>query len=104
MAGYPRRRESDIKAKIEGYTLVPNEQAHQRAHTSPHEVSTPVTNPTPLVNVPMAPIPTIPAAMPIVDETMYETTTAGNKAKEEVSQGTQEIKKGSGFSVKGGGS
>ena len=28
--GYPRQRESDIKAKIEGYTSVPNEQAHHR--------------------------------------------------------------------------
>ena len=31
MAGYPQRRESDIKAKIEGYTSVPNEQAHHRS-------------------------------------------------------------------------
>ena len=71
---------------------------------SPHEVSTPVTNPTPLIYVPMAPIPTKPAATPIVDKTMHETTTAGNEAKEEVSQGTQEIKKGSGCSIEGGGS
>ena len=28
--GYPQLRESDIKAKIEGYTLVSNEQAHQQ--------------------------------------------------------------------------
>ena len=28
--GYLQQIESDIKAKIEGYTLVPNEQAHQQ--------------------------------------------------------------------------
>ena len=28
--GYLQQGESDIRAKIEGYTLVPNEQAHQR--------------------------------------------------------------------------
>ena len=38
MAGYPRRRESDIKAKIEGYTSVPNEQAHHRSKGSAEQM------------------------------------------------------------------
>ena len=71
---------------------------------SPHEVSMPITNPPPLVYFPMAPTPTKPTAMPIVDETMHEMTTAGNEAKEEVNQGTQEIEKRSRCSVEEGGS
>ena len=64
----------------------------------------PVTNPAPLVYFPMAPTPTKSAATPIIDETMHEMTTAGNEAKEEVSQGTQEIEERSGGSVEEGGS
>ena len=48
----------------------------------------------------MAPIPTKPAATPIIDET----TTVGKEAKEEVSQGTQKVENWSRCRVEEGGS